>query len=125
MRVAIAAIILQDKELLLVKKKKSWISPGGKPEEGESDIECVCREVREELSGTELEKVIFYKSRQDISPHKQTPILVKAYFAQIKGQLYGPSAEIKGVAWIDDFDNYNISEPTKRLIESLKSDGYL
>jgi len=52
MRIAIGAAIIEDGKILLVRKRQSWILPGGKPEPKESDIECLCREVSEELSGT-------------------------------------------------------------------------
>ena len=38
MRTVINAAIIQDKKILLVKKKETWILPGGKPDGGESDL---------------------------------------------------------------------------------------
>ena len=55
MRTAIGAAIINEGKLLIVRKKQSWILPGGKPEPGESDLDCLCREVGQELSGTKLE----------------------------------------------------------------------
>ncbi len=46
-----AAILLKDRKLLVVKEKDKefFISPGGKPEPGESLEETLIRELREEL----------------------------------------------------------------------------
>ena len=51
---AIAGAIIENGKLLIVLKKESWILPGGKPEEGESDLACLARGFREELSGTKI-----------------------------------------------------------------------
>jgi ADP-ribose pyrophosphatase YjhB (NUDIX family) len=60
MRETINAVIIRNKKILLVKKEKSWLLPEGKPNPDESDIECLCREVDEELSGTLLKDIEFY-----------------------------------------------------------------
>ena len=48
----VAFIYLKDKKILstLSKGKDKFYIPGGKRENNESDIECVVREVKEELS---------------------------------------------------------------------------
>ena len=60
MRKAINAAIIKDDRILLVKNENIWILPGGKPEESEPDLECLCREVSEELSGTKLKNFMYY-----------------------------------------------------------------
>ena len=60
MKIATLAIIVKDGKVLLGNKKKGEIGkgtmngPGGKVEEGESLVECLVRETREEL-GIELD----------------------------------------------------------------------
>ena len=39
MRVAINAAIIQKEKLLIVRKKETWILPGGKPEDDEKELE--------------------------------------------------------------------------------------
>src|SRR3989344_6715594 len=99
MRTVINAAIIQDKKILLVKKKETWILPGGKPKLGESDLECLCREVHEELSGTELQNFMYYGKFKGKSPHTGDIVHVKVYLADIKGEIYGASAEIVASEW--------------------------
>ena len=40
-RKVISAAIIYDKRILVVKKRHSWILPGGKPERNESALECL------------------------------------------------------------------------------------
>lgn len=125
MRKAINALVLEDKKILLVKKNQTWILLGGKPKDNESDIECLCREVREELSGTELKNIRYYGEFEGITPHKKDNLKAIVYFADIKGRLNIPSAEIKDFAWVRDLKDYNVSDITSKIINNLKKDNYL
>ena len=125
MRTAIGAAIIEDNQILLVKKKKSWILPGGKPEPKESDIECLCREVEEELSGTRLKNFQYYNDFEGRTPHTGDILRAKVYFADIKGELYNSNAEINERKWISNPGEYNVSDITSKIIDSLTRDGYL
>jgi 8-oxo-dGTP diphosphatase len=125
MRIAIDAAIINDGKILLVKKNETWILPGGKPEGNESEIECLCREVRQELSGTELSNINYYHDFEGITPNKKDILKAKVYFADIKGALGQPSAEISECKWIDYPYKYNLSEITSKIIDSLMYDGHL
>jgi len=125
MRLAINAAIIKERKILLVKKKEIWILPGGKPELEESDLECLCREVREELSGTELKNIKYYKEFEGITPYKRDLLKAKVYFAEINGSLGLPAAEISAYAWVNDTNSYNLSDITTKIIDSLQKDQYL
>jgi 8-oxo-dGTP pyrophosphatase MutT (NUDIX family) len=125
MRTAISAAIIDDGQLLLVKKKESWILPGGKPDFNESYLECLCREVREELSGTELANLRYYDEFEGITPHTGDILSAKVYFADIKGQLHQPSAEIDAYEWVRNPSQYRLSNITSKIVDSLKKDGYI
>ena len=125
MRTAINAAIIKDYSILLVRKKQTWILPGGKPLPEESDIECLCREIKEELSGTELENIRYYKEFEGITPHRGDVLRAKVYFADIKGNLYRPSAEIEEHSWAKDPLSYSLSDITFKIINSLIEEGYL
>lgn len=127
MRKAINAVIIENKKLLLVKKNLNWIFPGGKPETGETDLECLCREVAEELTGTKLKDIQHYGDFIGKTPHKEDLLKAKAYFANIDGMVY-PVREkdsISEMKWVNDFHNYNLSNITLKIVNSLKEDKYI
>ena len=125
MRTAIGAAIIDNGKILLVRKRQSWILPGGKPESGESDIECLCREVGEELSGTQLDNIRYYRDFEGKTPHKRDILRAKVYFADIKEELCQPAAEIVAYEWVNDISRYNLSEITSKIVDSLRRDGHL
>ncbi len=125
MRKAVGAVIIDNGKLLLVRKKQSWILPGGKPNHNESDIECLCREVSEELSGTQLSNIKYYNDFSGRTPNTGDILMARVYFAEIKGKLYPPAAEILEYSWVKDTSKYNLSEITSKIIDSLIIEGYL
>ena len=125
MRTAIGAAIIDEKKILLVRKRQSWILPGGKPEPDESDIECLCREVSEELPGTQLDNIRYYGDFEGRTPHTRDILRAKVYFADIKGKLCQPAAEIAEYNWIENPSQYNLSDITSKIVDSLTKDGYL
>lgn len=124
MKTAINAAIIKDRKILLVKKKEIWILPGGKPQEGESDIECLCREVREELSGTELENIRFYGRFFGKTPHSDEFLEAKVYLADVNGEIKPPSAEIRDSKYIENMFDYKLSDTTSKILRSLRRDNY-
>lgn len=127
MRTAISAAIIQNKKILLVKKKNTWILPGGKPEDNENDLECLCREIDEELSGTKIKDMKYYNHFDDKTPHRGDILRTKVYFANIDGELYGvrEGDSISEMKWIKNFSEYNLSDISCKIIDSLKENKYL
>jgi len=125
MRTGNYAAIIQERKILLVKKKESWILPGGKPEKGESNIECLVREVGEELSGTQLENIRSYGLFEGRTPHKRDILIARAYLADIKGELGKPSNEISAAEWADNPGKYNLSDITSKIVDSLRKEHHL
>ncbi len=127
MRVAIGAVVIRENSLLIVKKRNSWILPGGKIEEGESDLECLSREVGEELSGTKICNEIFYGEFEGRTPHRGDILKSRVYFAGIDGPLRDvyERDSISEVRWVENFERYNLSKITSKIVDSLKKDRYL
>lgn len=125
MRTAIGAVIIKDGKILLVRKRQSWILPGGKPQPNEPDLECLCREVKEELSGTQLDNIQYYGEFEGITPHKKDILKTRVYLADIKGKIYKPNMEIEEYKWIKDANKYNLSDITSKIVDSLRKDKLL
>ena len=101
-RIRIVAIIVQNNKLLLVKGSdtyKEFWTPGGKREEGEPDLDCLKRELKEEINVKVLDAKFFgeYKS---LSPYKKELLTIsRIYLVQISGEIQA-AKEIKKHAWM-------------------------
>ncbi|MEK6826455.1 MAG: NUDIX domain-containing protein [Nanoarchaeota archaeon] len=124
MRKVVVAAVIEDKKILLVRKRETWIIPGGKPESGEGDLECLIREFREELPGSELKVLRRYGSFEGKAPHKGDIVDVHVYLAEIRN-LDRASAEISEAKFVNDPEAYNLAEPAMKIIKYLRKDGLL
>jgi 8-oxo-dGTP diphosphatase len=125
MKKVVSAAVINCGRILLVRKGSYWILPGGKPEGEESDLECLAREVGEELSGTKLKNVRLYGSFKGFSPIKGDFMENEVYSAQIDGPL-NPVREgdsVSEYSWMNksDLGKYILSEITQKVVDSLKT----
>ncbi len=104
----IAAIIIQDGKMLLQKGRgydELW-TPGGKVDGNETDLECLARELKEELKVTFISGT-FFKEYQTVSFYNpDQPLIERAYIVTIEGAPI-PSAEIESVIWYSKEDYLN------------------
>lgn len=121
MRPVISLIAIKDDSVLLVKKRQTWILPGGKPEEGEGEIECLNRELKEELPDLEVSDLEKYKDFTGIAPHRGDEIKVITYFGNVSGSIKS-AAEIKDSAWIKDIKKLKVSDSTEKIFNNLKEE---
>ena len=120
----------KDKKMLQVRTNKEsdvFYTLGGKIEEGESDLECLKREVKEEID-CEIEEssIKFLSEFEDVAHGKDALLNVRMY----QGKLIGDpkaSSEIVEIGWFDtNSDQKNLSEIAKRTIFPwLKKHGYI
>jgi 8-oxo-dGTP diphosphatase len=103
----IAGIIVQDGKILMLKGKgyKELWTPGGKLEEGESDENCLKRELKEEI-GVNLISLRFFGEYS--GEHFYNPNLIsnnRVYLVTIDGGVK-PDAEIESFVWFskEDFE---------------------
>ena len=117
-------IHIKSKELLLIEKKGMGSLPGGRIENKESDYLCLLRELKEKLPLIRMIYGKYYKTFYGIHPRKKDELESRVYFCLISGDLK-TSEKISNAKYIKDFENYNVSDITKRVIESLKEIKYL
>jgi len=122
------ALIFRDKKFLIVKPhgKPFYINPGGKYGEGESAVDCLRRELKEEL-GIEMISCKHYKTYEiEKAAHSNLPLSLELYIVEIKGEMK-PSSEIEKLAWLnkEDFENkkFNLAPSFSKYIPDLINDG--
>jgi 8-oxo-dGTP diphosphatase len=125
LRKVVSVVAIKRKKILLVKKRNTWILPGGKPEDGESDLECLHREIKEELPGVKLYKIRYYGSFTGTAPNSGDGIVNEVYIAkEVTGSVF-PSAEISCAQWVGVFEKYILSDVAQKVITSLFKGGHL
>ena len=103
--------IIRDGRILLCRKKNGLphlILPGGKPELGESSIDCLQREVREELGQVTVAKLNYfgtYTSAAAVAPGEPPGVVeIELYLGQITGEATA-SGEIAELVWFGASDD--------------------
>ncbi len=127
----IALAVFKDKKMLQVrthKQKEVFFTLGGKIEKGETDIECLKREVKEEI-GCEVDgsSLKYLTTFQDIAHDKTGEMVnIKVYEGKLIGEPK-PSSEIAEIGWFDtNSPKENISTIAQRTIFPwLKKHGYI
>ena len=117
--------------LLVVRKRGtiSYILPGGKPEDGESDVQTLEREIDEEL-GCHLrsETIVFLGSFSDAAADMDdAAVTVRLYAAQRIGEP-SPKSEIENLKWFSpDTENSSILAPSlqNQIVPYLFARGHL
>jgi 8-oxo-dGTP diphosphatase len=102
LRVAAAAVV-EDGRLLLVSKSAAprvFYLPGGKPDDGETAVDCVRRELCEEL-GAQPASLEFLETVHAVAALEQVPMAMDVFLATFDGAP-APAAEIASVAWYAD-----------------------
>lgn len=102
--IRVAAIIIKEKKILLVKGRvynELW-TPGGKITPGETDEQCLRRELREEV-GVELRHLKYFGEYAGLSPYHNHLTINRMYFADIEGEPE-PASEIESVYWLNRDD---------------------
>jgi 8-oxo-dGTP diphosphatase len=89
--------------LILEDKSGNLVLPGGKYEPGESDIECLRREIKEELACEIVERTLSffneYSAPAISEPEKK--VFIRLYLGKLAGEAEA-SAEIKTMHWVGE-----------------------
>ncbi|MFE6165813.1 NUDIX domain-containing protein [Streptomyces sp. NPDC056486] len=97
----VAAAIVQEGRLLVVSKQAApdvFYLPGGKPDEGEAQLETLVRELDEELGVEPLEPQ-FLAYVEAMAALERTPMKLSVFEARIS-QAPEPAAELAALRWI-------------------------
>jgi NUDIX domain len=126
MRTAINLISIQDKKILLFKKKKVWILPGGKPKKHEKYFSCLTRECAEEIPEAKITIGKKYGNFVDKTPHRGDLLKAKAFLGSVAGKI-DPGGEILKTGYFSKKQTQRLktSAITKKIIEQLALDNYL
>jgi len=121
----LAFIYLKDRKILttLSAGKDTWYIPGGKREEGESDIEALVREVKEELSvdiRPNTAKLYGVFEAQAHGKAEGMVVRMTCYEANFDGELH-PSAEVEKMAFVNYGWKDKSSDVDKLIFDDLRS----
>ena len=126
----VGLLTIRDGRVLLCRKKRGTqllILPGGKREAGESSLECLARELREELGGVAAvfpELVGVYTHQAAGEPEKQ--VRIELYSADLTGEPR-PQSEIAELIWFGAGDNWTLLAPSlaEAIFPDLRSRGLI
>jgi 8-oxo-dGTP diphosphatase len=111
----VGLLTIRDGRVLLCRKKRGTqllILPGGKREAGESSLECLARELREELgdvAAVSPELLGVYTHQAAGEPEKQ--VRIELYRAELTGEARAQS-EIGELVWFGDGDEWGALAPS-------------
>ena len=126
--VGVGAVIIKEGKILLVKRanepnKGRWSVPGGLVRKGESLVDALKREIREELNvDIDVGDVacvtdeIFYDDKGGVAYH----YVVIDFFAEIRGNPK-PGSDAADVKWVSlkEIDKIDVVEFVKMLVEKI------
>jgi 8-oxo-dGTP diphosphatase len=122
-RAAVAIIKKEDRLLVCQRKKGSryglkWEFPGGKVEEGESTLECLKRELREELA---LEVELVDRSESQVNRYDDGGEFEVTYFfvSQFSGEPVNNVFEQFRWVTIEELKSLDILEGNRSIVERL------
>ena len=120
MRTAINLVSIKDSKILLCLKKDVWILPGGKPLRDETDLQCLERELLEELPDADIEIGHNYGDFEGQTPHNGDTLCATVYLGTIDGDIT-PAQEIIDARYFSraELDEVIVSDITTQIITSL------
>ena len=129
----VGVLILRGNRLLLCRKNRDTsklILPGGRIEAGESDLECLARELREELGEVALRNVEYVGTYEDRAALDDPTVVKTLRIALYRGDLVGeptPASEITGLVWFGPESDVAELTPifVNRILPDLLSRGIL
>lgn len=107
--------------------KATCYLPGGKREEGESDVQTLVREIREELDVTLVPETVEFLGTYEAQAHGRaegTVVRMSCYTGDYRGTP-AASAEVEEVLWLTYADRDRVSPAARLVFDDLKAAGKL
>ncbi|WP_027928464.1 NUDIX hydrolase [Amycolatopsis benzoatilytica] len=107
--------------------KDTWYLPGGKREEGETDVETLVREIAEELSVRLDAASARPAGVWEAQAHGRADgvvVRMTCYTADYAGELK-PSSEIESFGWLTHEDRDRVSATVQLILDDLHARGEL
>ncbi len=129
-KVACVVLILDEapeKKILLVQKSGSWFLPGGKVENDEADLECLKREMTEELPHALCLIDNFFAEYMGTTPNSKSPANVKVWLGTWLRGSTTPANEIEDSRWVTAAEaaSLNVSQISRDIFYDLQKEGKL
>lgn len=117
-------IEIKDRKVLSARSKGTdvYYIPGGKREEGESDQQALCREIREELTVELLQATLESICQFEAQAHGRPEgviVRMRCYTGQYEGTI-SASSEIEEVSWLSHADKHKGSLLFEIILDWLK-----
>ena len=125
----VALVYIRDKKLLTTRSqgKDFYYFPGGKRDKGESDVECLTRELAEEM-GVELRPESIAHYATVIAHAHGNPLGVLAKLTCYTGVIErepAPGGEIAEIRWLGYADRANVGCSMKIVMDELYHKGMI
>ncbi|GGY77166.1 NUDIX domain-containing protein [Streptomyces nitrosporeus] len=125
----VAWVRVEDGRILCArsKGKDAFYIPGGKREDGESDLQTLVREVEEELTVTVDPSSVRHAGTYEAQAHGRPDgvrVRMSCYYADYSGTL-AVSNEIEEMAWFSYADRPHVPPVDQLLFDDLKAAGEL
>jgi 8-oxo-dGTP diphosphatase len=107
--------------------KELFYIPGGKREPGESDLETLLREVKEELAVAIVTASVAHVGTYEAQAHGETDgvtVRMSCYTAEYEGELVA-SSEIEEILWLSYADRDRVPPVDQVFFDDLRASGEL
>lgn len=122
MRRIIAAAIVDENKILIARRNYGtlagyWEFPGGKVEQGETDAECICREIWEEFSVKIVVQKYLGEENFQVDNKNYDIVLYQAKLLSADVQLSVHSE----IAWVskEDLEKYKLAPVDEQLAKKI------
>lgn len=118
----VGAAIIARGEILLVREEDqpgTWVFPGGSREEGETDEECLIREIHEEVPGLIVKSFRHFVTVTGVVPNSIDGICLKVFLVDAEG-LFKRGDEIVEAEFMSDPEDLNLADATRKVIVALR-----